>query len=177
MLSITQKELLERCTQRDIKAQKEFYGLFARKMMGVCIRYAANVDEAKDFMQEGFLQVFEKLSTFNSTGSLEGWVRKVIINTCLMELRKTKQLFNDVEEIQIGEDQIYTYMNEQDILKFIQRLPKGFRMIFNLYAIEGYSHKEIAEKLQISEGTSKSQYARSRKALQDMIKGEQKAIA
>lgn len=177
MLSITQKELLERCVQRDIKAQKEFYGLFARKMMGVCIRYAAGVDEAKDFMQEGFLQVFDKIGTFNSTGSLEGWVRKVMINTCLMELRKTKQLFSDVEEIQIGEDQVYTYMNEQDILKFIQRLPKGFRMIFNLYAVEGYSHKEIAEKLQISEGTSKSQYARSRKALQDMIKGEQKAIA
>lgn len=177
MQLVNQIELINRCLKRDIKAQKELYNLYSNKMMGICIRYASGVDEAKDFMQEGFIQVFNKIETFSNKGVLEGWIRKIIVNTCLMELRKSRPIFNEVEDLDIQEEQVFTYMNEKDILMFIQRLPQGFRMIFNLYAIEGYSHKEISEKLEISVGTSKSQYSRARKALQAMLKEEQKASA
>ena len=144
-------------------------------MMGVCVRYASSIDEAKDFMQEGFIQVFTKIDSFQNKGSLEGWIRRIIVNTCLMELRKIRPIFNEVEDLEMDDVGIYDELNEKDILQFIQTLPQGFRMVFNLFAIEGYSHKEIAEKLDISEGTSKSQFARARKALQNMIKQEQKA--
>ena len=145
--------------------------------MGICIRYASGVDEAKDFMQEGFIQVFNSIESYNNKGSLEGWVRKVIVNACLMELRKVRPIFNEVEELDIQQEQVFSYMNEKDILTFIQKLPQGFRMVFNLFAVEGFSHKEIAQKLDISEGTSKSQYSRARKALQSMINEEQKIRA
>jgi len=174
---INQQILVDKCVNREIKAQKEFYTLFARKMMGVCVRYASDIDEAKDFMQEGFIKVFNSIDKFNNSGSLEGWVRRIIVNTCLMELRKVKPIFNEIENLNIQSEQVFTYMNEKDILMFIQKLPQGFRMVFNLFAIEGYSHKEIAERLNISEGTSKSQYSRSRQALQNMIKEEQRKSA
>lgn len=177
MKLINEKELLKGCIERDIKAQRQFYNLFARKMMGICIRYASGVDEAKDFMQEGFIQVFNSIESYNNKGSLEGWVRKVIVNACLMELRKVRPIFNEVEELDIQQEQVFSYMNEKDILTFIQKLPQGFRMVFNLFAVEGFSHKEIAQKLDISEGTSKSQYSRARKALQSMINEEQKIRA
>ena len=177
MVLINQQELVEKCIARDLKAQKELYTHYARKMMGVCIRYASNVDDAKDYMQEGFIQVFDKIDTFGNKGSLEGWIRRIMVNVCLMQLRKVRPMFNEVEELHVEQEQVYTYMNEQDILMFIQKLPQGFRMIFNLYAVEGYSHKEIAEQLSISVGTSKSQYSRARKALQEMIKEEKKASA
>lgn len=177
MKLINEKELLKGCVERDIKAQRKFYNLFSRKMMGVCIRYASGVDEAKDFMQEGFIQVFNSIESYNNKGSLEGWVRRVIVNACLMELRKVRPIFNEVEELDIQEEQVFSYMNEKDILTFIQKLPQGFRMVFNLFAVEGFSHKEIAQKLDISEGTSKSQYSRARKALQSMINEEQKVRA
>ena len=150
---------------------------YSRKMMGVCVRYASSIDEAKDFLQDGFIQVFEKIESYNHQGSFEGWVRKVIVNCCLMQLRKIRPIFNEVEDFEISETNLYAEMNEKDILNFIHQLPQGFRTVFNLFAIEGYSHKEIAEKLGVSEGTSKSQYARARKALQDMLMEEQKASA
>lgn len=174
---INQKELINRCVDRDIKAQKELYSHYARKMMGICVRYAESVDEAKDFMQDGFIQVFEKIDTFNHQGSLEGWIRRIVVNACLMQLRKVRPILNEMEDLEIDSVSLYSEMNEKDILNFIQKLPQGFRTIFNLYAIEGYSHKEIAEKLDISEGTSKSQYSRARKALQAMLLEEQKASA
>lgn len=174
---LNQIELINRCIERDIKAQKELYNLYSSKMMGICIRYASGIDEAKDFMQEGFIQVFNKIDTFSNKGILEGWIRKIIVNTCLMELRKARPIFNEVEDLDIQQEQVFTYMNEQDLLMFIQKLPQGFRMIFNLYAVEGYSHKEISKKLDISEGTSKSQYSRARKALQAMLEKEQRASA
>lgn len=174
---INQKELIQRCIERDIKAQKELYTHYARKMMGVCVRYASSVDEAKDFMQEGFIQVFEKIGTYTHSGSLEGWIRKIVVNACLMQLRKVRPIFNEMEDFEVDSVSLYSEMNEKDILNFIQKLPQGFRMVFNLFAIEGYSHKEIAEHLEISEGTSKSQYSRARKALQEMLLEEQKASA
>ena len=174
---INQKELIQRCIDRDIKAQKELYTHHARKMMGVCVRYASSIDEAKDFLQEGFIQVFQKIESFTHSGSLEGWIRKIVVNACLMQIRKVKPIFNEIEDLEIDGVSLYSEMNEKDILNFIQNLPQGFRMVFNLYAIEGYSHKEIAERLDISEGTSKSQYSRARKALQLMLLEEQKASA
>ena len=174
---INQKELIKRCIERDIKAQKEIYTYYSRKMMGVCVRYADSFDEAKDFLQESFIQIFEKMESFSHNGSFEGWIRRIVVNTCLMQLRKVRPIFNEVEDLELSGTSLYSELNEKDILNFVQKLPQGFRMVFNLFAIEGYSHKEIAEKLDISEGTSKSQYSRARKALQEMLLEEQKVSA
>lgn len=138
------------------------------------MRYAGRSEEADDMLQNGFIRVFEKLSTFQGTGSLEGWVRKIMVNESLTYLRKNKAMqmnvdINDAKYSIPGHSHVGESLNEKDLLKMIQQLPAGFRTVFNLYAIEGYSHKEIAGQLGISEGTSKSQYSRAKTHLQNII--------
>lgn len=145
--------------------------------MGVCIRYADRREEAEDMLQNGFIKVFDKIDTFKGTGSLEGWIRKIIVNESLTYIRKNKQMkMNvDIENAKYmipGQNHIGDIVNEKDLLRIIQQLPVGFRTVFNLFAIEGYSHKEIAEQLGITEGTSKSQYSRARTHLQKMLQPE-----
>lgn len=174
---MTDEELVKKCVFNDSAAQKLLFDRFSRKMMGICLRYADRSEEAEDMLQNGFIKVFDKISTFKGSGSLEGWIRKVIINEALTYLRKNKTMKLNVDidtdkyslpsSSHAGES-----MNEKDLLKIIQRLPTGFRTVFNMYAIEGYSHKEIAEALGISEGTSKSQYSRAKVHLQNMLKME-----
>lgn len=147
--------------------------------MGVCLRYAGRSEEAQDMMQNGFIRVFDKLDTFRGSGSLEGWVRKIMVNESLTYLRKNKamQMNIDIEDAKYmvpGNSHVGESMNEKDLLKMIQQLPAGFRTVFNMYAIEGYSHKEIAEQLGITEGTSKSQYSRAKTHLQAMLQTETK---
>lgn len=147
--------------------------------MGVCLRYADRSEEAEDMLQNGFIRVFEKMDTFKGTGSLEGWIRRIVVNESLTYLRKNKamQMNIDIDDAKYkipGNSHVGESMNEKDLLKIIQQLPAGFRTIFNMYAIEGYSHKEIAEQLGISEGTSKSQYSRAKTHLQNIIQTESK---
>ncbi len=160
----------EKCRANDRQAQFSLYQLFAPKLYAICIRYAQDEDEAQDILQNGFVRIFSKAEQFEGTGSLEGWIKKIMIHTAIEQFRKNKRQFivresdlaNSYEHVKSYElDQ----MDYKDLLAMIKTLPLGYKTVFNLYAIEGYSHKEIAEMLEISEGNSKSQLSRARQWL------------
>ena len=169
--AMTDEQLLEAILRQDAKAQRLLYERFARKMFGVCLRYTRNKEEAEDYLQDGFLKVFQKLSSFKKEGSLEGWIRRVIVNTCLDHIRNQKLQWNELDELNepVEAAVVMDKLHATDLLELIRQLPPGFRTVFNLYAIEGYSHKEIGGLLNISEGTSKSQFARARASLVEKI--------
>ncbi|MBI1185163.1 sigma-70 family RNA polymerase sigma factor [bacterium] len=168
-------ELIEGCLKEDRRFQKELYDRYASKLMAVCYRYCKNREEAQDVLHEGFIKAVKNLHRFEGKGSFEGWLRRIMVNTALENFRKNKHLVvvEDIEhaESQRVESKALDKMSAEELLRLVNALPAGFRVVFNLYAIEGYSHKEIAEQLQISIGTSKSQLSRARAALQNMIKG------
>ncbi|MDX1348741.1 MAG: RNA polymerase sigma factor [Putridiphycobacter sp.] len=171
---MTDEELIKKCTCGDLLAQKAFYEKFAGKMFGVCLRYMNGDDEAQDVLQDGFIKVFDNLEKYQKKGSLEGWVRRIIVNTALDQIRKNKKYLDNVDADSVSyllEDEVYIVeeLEADDLLKIINRLPVGYRVVFNLFAIEGYSHKEIAAKLDITESTSKSQYSRARKILRTVL--------
>lgn len=171
---MTDEEIVEGCIKQNAIAQKQLYDKFAKKMMGVCLRYCDNKYEGEDVLQNGFISVFENIKSYKGTGSLEGWVRRIIINTALTNIRRTKNLkYNvEIESVEYGiMDTNYSADNfaVKELLKIIQTLPVGFRTVFNLHAIEGYSHKEIGEMMGITEGTSKSQFSRAKAHLQKII--------
>lgn len=173
-VSMTDEQLVKECVSGNTIAQKKFYDLFARKMMGVCLRYTNNVEEAEDVLQDGFIKIFGKLADFESKGSLEGWVRRIMVNTALDQYRKNKKHQNDVDVDLVGyklekDDYIIETITAQDLLKIVQAIPEGYRVVFNLFAIEGYSHKEIAERLGVTESTSKSQYSRAKSLLRKLL--------
>ena len=168
------EKLIRGCLNGNRNAQKQFYEHFAPSLMGVCLRYAGDADMAEDFMQEGFIRIFTRLNSFRSEGPIEGWVRRVMVNTALEILRKNDVLKHsvDIETAFSVSDTLpdaFRQLTADELLNHLQALPAGFRTVFNLFAIEGYSHQEIAEMLNISEGTSKSQYARARAWLQKRI--------
>ncbi|MCB0715592.1 MAG: RNA polymerase sigma factor [Chitinophagaceae bacterium] len=154
--------------------QQALYGRFSPRMYGVCLRYATNAAEAEDILQEGFIKVFKKMHTFRKEGSFEGWVRRIFVNTAIEHFRRRKYLTPVTEKEENTIEGNYTSvldeLAEQDILQLIQELSPGYRTVFNLYVIEGYTHKEIGDMLGISEGTSKSQLSRAKVILQDMVK-------
>jgi RNA polymerase sigma factor (sigma-70 family) len=172
---MTDEEIVSGCINKNAIAQKYLYDKFARKMMGVCMRYCDSQEEAEDVLQVGFITVFQHIHTFKALGSFEGWVRKIMVNTALTNIRKNKKFQQNIDIDHVSymlpstASQITDTIAANDLLKLIQTLPPGFRTVFNLYAIEGYSHKEIGEKLGISEGTSKSQYSRAKVHLQKLI--------
>lgn len=173
-MCLTEEQLVKECISGNAIAHKKFYDLFAKKMMGVCLRYSSNPDEAQDVLQDGFIKVFSKLPKFVNKGSLEGWVRRIMVNTALDQYRKNKKFQKDVEIDAVSfkleqRDFIIETINANDLLKIIQTIPKGYRVVFNLFAIEGYSHKEIAEQLGVTESTSKSQYSRAKKMLRKLL--------
>ena len=177
--TMTDEELVKGCINKKPIAQKHLYERFSRKMFGVCLRYTDDRDEAEDILQNGFIKVFENIETFKASGSLEGWVRRIMVNTALNHYRQNKASrmkvdLDSVEYMLEGSDQIDGALNIKELLKVIQTMPAGFRAVFNMFAIEGYSHKEIAEQLNISEGTSKSQYSRARAYLQRILTNEKK---
>ena len=177
---MTDEELVNGCVAQDKITQQLLFDRFKRKMMGVCLRYSDRREEAEDIFQNGFVRVFENIKTFKGLGSLEGWVRRIMVNEALTYIRKNKamKLNVDIDKVEYmlpGGNLISESMNAKDLLNIIQKLPIGFRTVFNLYAIEGYSHKEIAMQLGISEGTSQSQYARARVHLQKMVLTEKTA--
>jgi len=166
-------QLIKDCAAGKTGAQARLYRLFAPKMYGVCLRYSRDETEAEDNLQDGFIKVFEKIGTFRHEGSFEGWVRRIMVNVSLEKYRKEHLLF-PVEDVTVYEmpdfhDEIMSDMASRDLLKLIQDLPPRYRMVFNLYVFEGLNHKEIAEEMKISEGTSKSNLARARMILQKKI--------
>jgi RNA polymerase sigma-70 factor (ECF subfamily) len=170
----SESDLIEGCIRGDRKMQHELYERFAPKMYGVCLRYAANAEEAEDILQEGFIKVFRKIGSYRGEGSFEGWIRRIFVNTAIEQFRKKTYLqpITEQEESTIEGKYISVLDNlgEKDIIKLIQQLSPGYRTVFNMYVIEGFTHKQIAEALNISEGTSKSQLSRAKLILQDLVK-------
>ena len=162
---MNEKELIEACKNNDVRAQKLLYETFARKMMSVCLRYADNREMAEDFLQDGFIKVFSSIRSYSYEGSFEGWMRRIFVNTALEALRKNDLLRNGVELNALEPQQ-----EADELMELIAQLPPGFRTVFNMFAIEGYSHREIAETLNINESTSRSQYTRAKRLLQKWIK-------
>ncbi|MBO4231948.1 MAG: sigma-70 family RNA polymerase sigma factor [Bacteroidales bacterium] len=171
-------ELIEGCIRNDRKSQKELYERYSSKMLGVCFRYTNSTEEAEDAMVEGFMNVFTHIASYRQECALETWIRKIMVNSALSHLRqRNKHLNISIEETVIEEQDNSIVKPEEkfaadDLMKLIQKMPDGYKVIFNLFAVEGFSHKEIAEQLNISESTSKSQFFRARKWLMERIKNE-----
>lgn len=154
--------------------QRELYERYSAKMFGVCLRYAGNTEEAEDILQEGFIKVFRKISSYRGEGSFEGWIRRIFVNTAIEQFRRktymqpiTEREENSVEATYLS---VLDSLAEKDIIKLVQQLSPGYRTVFNMYVVEGYTHRQIAESLGISEGTSKSQLSRAKIILQDLVK-------
>lgn len=176
---ISEKELIEGCCKGDARCQRLLFDTYSRKMMGVCLRYASNEFEAQDILQDGFVKVFEKVGTFKSKGSFEGWMRRIFVNTALDHYRRQKEMRNSVDVDSVSymlpaDDFILENIAAEELLKTLQTIPDGYRTVFNLYAVEGYSHKEIADELGITVNTSKSQYSRAKGYLRKIIETESK---
>lgn len=172
--SFSDSDLIEGSIRGDRRMQRELYNRFAPKMYGVCLRYAANAEEAEDILQEGFIKVFKKAGSFRGEGSFEGWIRRIFVNTAIEHYRKKIYLQPITEhEASTVEGKYLSVLDslaEKDIIKLVQQLSPGYRTVFNMYVVEGYTHKQIAEQLGISEGTSKSQLSRAKQILQDMVR-------
>ncbi len=174
----SERTLVEGCLRGDRRSQQQLYEKFYPKMLGVALRYTRDRDEALDILQEGYIKVFGKLDTFGWQCPLEAWVRRVMVNASIDRFRRqavhnpaTASLDNVPES---GTDEtISGELGAEELMKLIQRLPDGYRMVFNLYAIEGFSHKEIGEQLGINEGTSKSQLSKARAYLQKLLKNQE----
>ena len=172
--NIPESDLIKGCLAGNRRMQEELYNRFSPRMYAVCLRYAGNAEEAEDILQEGFVKIFKKLDSFRSEGSFEGWVRRIFVNTSIEHFRRKRYLMPVTEKEENTLEGKYTSvldeLGEKDILALIQELSPGYRTVFNMYVVEGYTHKEIADMLGISEGTSKSQLSRAKVILQEMVK-------
>ena len=169
------KNLIEGCQSGDSKAQQKLFEQYFGFLLGVCLRYTSDREEAKDMLQEGFVKIFNNIHKFNYSGQLENWMKKIMVNTAIDRYRKKMHdpYIQDIESVTnepYEQEKAYQNLSQEELLKVIQTLPPGYRTVFNLCAIEGYSHKEIAQQFGINEGTSKSQLAKARKMLQDKLK-------
>lgn len=165
--------LIKGCLKGDRLAQRHLYESYSGKFLAICLRYLKDREHAEDVMIEGFMKIFEKLSQYQGTGSFEGWMKRIIVTQALMRLRSNKHL---MMEVNVDDDSAYpdhhyetNHMEVEELMNLLKALPVGYRTVFNLYAIEGYSHKEIGDLLGITESTSKSQLNRARNVLKDRI--------
>jgi RNA polymerase sigma-70 factor (ECF subfamily) len=171
---MTEDALLQGCLQNNPDAQRKLYEQYSSKMLSVCYRYAHNREDAEDMLQEGFIKVFSQIHTFENRGSLEGWIRRVFVHTCINILKKNKRFNESVDlihasSLQTREESIPSIIQAKEVVECIRMLPIGYRTVLNLYAIEGYSHKEVAVMLDIEESTSRSQYTRAKAMLEDLL--------
>ena len=167
-------QLIEGCRKGDRRAQKALYETFSRKMMSVCLRYVSDWETARDLLQEGFVKVFTHIDSYTGNGSFEGWIRKIFVNSALEYLRHADVLrestdLDQTAEVAQTDSSPLSDISAAELMLLVQSLPAGFRTIFNLFAIEGYSHKEISERLHITESTSRSQYTRAKQLLQRKV--------
>jgi len=173
-LMMTDDELIEQCLKNDHKAQKALFDKFSRKMMSVCMRYASDIELAEDWLQDGFIKVFSNLSKFKGEGSFEGWIRRTMVNTCLDHIRKSNRLqidadISEAEYLAGDEEKSVGKLRVEELMTLIENMPVGYRTVFNMFAIEGYSHQEIAEQLGVTESTSKTQFRKARTYLMNII--------
>lgn len=173
------ESLIAQCLTNNSFAQQRLYHKYAPKMFGICMRFAKNEVEAEDILQEGFIKVFNNLKSFRNEGKLEAWIRRIMVNTAInFYKRKTPSFpevdFDRLEPIHTSQESILDQLSHEELLSLVQKLPKGYRLVFNLYVIEGYSHKEIGEMLNVSINTSKSQLSRAKDLLRYRLKRKEK---
>ena len=171
---MTEEMMLQGCLDNLATAQEALYNRFSPRMLGVCYRYARNREDAEDMLQEGFMKIYAQIHQFRNTGALEGWIRKIIVHTCINILKKNKKFSDSVDLIhasgvQLNENNIPSMLQAKQVVECIRLLPMGYRTVLNLYAIEGFSHKEIGSILDIEESTSRSQYTRARGLLEEIL--------
>jgi len=171
---MTEEAILQGCLQNNASSQRELYNRYSPKMLAVCYRFAHNREDAEDMLQEGFIKVFSQIHTFRSQGAFEGWIRRIVVHTCINHLKKNKRFNESVDiihatTIQVREDSVPSIVQAKQIVECIRLLPMGYRTVLNLYAIEGYTHKEISDMLDIEESTSRSQYTRAKQMLEDIL--------
>lgn len=172
-------QTIEGCIRGDRKSQQQIFENYYGKMLGICMRYTRDVDEAKDVLQDGFIKVFNNIGKFNQSGSLESWIRRIVVNTAIDYYRKNRNAMLSLDEnYQFGEedenlvdeaDDAYGGYKPEEVMKAVQQLSPAYRIVFNMYVVEDYSHKEIAEELNISIGTSKSNLAKAKKNLKKIL--------
>jgi RNA polymerase sigma factor (sigma-70 family) len=168
-------DIIKGCQRKKYRYQKKLYDRYASLLYAICFRYFKNADNANDALQEGFIKIYDKIEAYRGDGSFEGWIKRVQVNICLMEFRKNKKTYALEDEVidesfaeQEDEDDLYS-IEPQVLFGMIKELSDGYRTVFNMYVLDGYSHKEISEYLSISEGTSKSQLARAKKILRKQV--------
>ena len=166
--------MLHGCLDNIASAQEALYNRFSPRMLGVCYRFARSREDAEDMLQEGFIKVFSQLHQFRNLGALEGWIRRVIVHTCINILKKNKKFTDSVDLIHattlfLNENNIPSILEAKQVVESVRQLPMGYRTVLNLYAIEGFSHREIANMLDIEESTSRSQYTRAKAMLEDIL--------
>ncbi len=170
---MTEQAILVGCLQNDPSAQRELYNRYSPKMLSVCYRFSQSREDAEDMLQEGFIKIFTQIHTFQNKGAFEGWVRRIIVHTCINFLKKNKKFNENIDldhagYLEVKEETMPSIMQARQIIECIRLLPMGYKTVLNLYALEGYSHKEIGDMLDIEESTSRSQFTRA-KAMLEMI--------
>jgi RNA polymerase sigma factor (sigma-70 family) len=171
---MTEEQMLIGSIKNNAAAQEAFYDRYSPRMLGVCYRFAKNREDAEDMLQEGFIKVFTQLQHYRNEGAIEGWIRRIVVHTCINILKKNKK-FSDTVDLMYATtlhshaDLLPSIMQAKQIVECIRILPVGYRTVLNLYAIEGYSHKEIGELLEIGESTSRSQYTRAKAMLEEVL--------
>jgi len=172
--NMTEEALLKGCLNNEASAQRELYNKYSSKMLAVCYRFAHNREDAEDMLQEGFIKVFTQIHSYEGRGSFEGWIRRIVVHTCINILKRNKKFNESVDLIHattaiVREETVPAIIQAKQIVECIRLLPIGYRTVLNLYAVEGYSHREIALMLDIEESTSRSQYTRARAMLEDIL--------
>ena len=171
---MTEELMLAGCIRNNASAQEALYNRFSPRMLGVCYRFAKNREDAEDMLQEGFIKVFTQIHQYRNEGALEGWIRRIVVHTCINILKKNKKFADSVDiihatSVHVKEEMIPSIMQAKQVVECIRTLPLGYKTVLNLYAIEGYSHKEIAGMLDIEESTSRSQYTRAKAMLEEIL--------
>jgi RNA polymerase sigma-70 factor (ECF subfamily) len=173
-------EIIEACVKGDRHAQRSLYEIFSKKMFVVCLRYTKSQQEAEDILQDSFIKVFKNLKSYRGDSRIDYWIKRIVVNTALNSQRKKLYMYPmvDIEDVKndFDLDKTLTAFGLEELLNMIKELPTGCQAVFNMFAIEGFSHKEIAKMLDVSEGTSKSQFSRARKLLKEKIAKEDKAV-
>ena len=172
---MSDKEIITGCLRNDRQSQKQLFDKYSRVMKSLCLRYVGDNQEAEDLLQDGFILMFEKLDSYKFEGSFEGWLRRIMTNLCLKHLIEKKKVridkIEDIGDIKVDNSEVESRLTREELLDSVMKLPLGYRMVFNMYVIEGYSHKEIGKLLKIEESSSRSQLAKAKIFLRKTLKG------
>lgn len=170
---MSEELIIEGCIDNNTLAQRELYNRYSPKMLSVCYRFGQSREDAEDMLQEGFIKIFSQIHTFQNKGAFEGWIRRIIVHTCINILKKNKKFNESVDLEQAyhagNKESVPSLIQAKQVIECIRLLPTGYRTVLNLYAIEGYNHREIADMLEIEESTSRSQYTRAKAMLEQIL--------